>query len=154
MLDGTTLWLQSRVRLPVAVRDFFVRQHERMDAPGFFIIAAVGLFLVFGACMLTGAVWLFFGWRKKARSVQILSALPFGVGLFIVGPLLLIAVAMVVWWFMADWRAIPESTAPAPQEQQTPNQGDAGKGAVALLFHLVPSGRALPEHHRSTLVVT
>ena len=77
----------------------------------------------------------FFGWRNKTRSVQLLSALPFGVGLFIVGPLLLIAVVMIVWWLMADWRAIPQATAPAPQEQKVPNQGAAGKGAVALLFH-------------------
>jgi hypothetical protein len=121
-----------------------------MDAPGFFIIAAVGLFLVFGACMLTGAVWLFFGWRKKARSVQLLSALPFGVGLFIVGPLLLIAVVMVVWWFMADWRAIPQSTAPAPQEQKARNQRAAGKGAVALQFAFVAQGSGIAEFGRYT----
>ena len=120
-----------------------------MEAPGFFIIAAVGLFLVFGACMVTGALWLYFGWRNKTRSVQLLSALPFGVGLFIVGPLLLIALVMVVWWFMADWRAIPPSIAPAPQEQKEPNQGAAGKGTMALLFHIARSGCALPEHHRS-----
>ena len=36
--------------------------------------------------MLVGGVWLFLGWRKKARSVQFLSALPFGFALFIIGP--------------------------------------------------------------------
>ncbi len=69
--------------------------------------------------MLTGVVLLFVGWRKKARPVQFLSALPFGFGLFIIGPLLLLAVAMVVWWFSADWRGIPEAPSPpAHQEQQ------------------------------------
>jgi len=74
-----------------------------MEAPGSFILLAIVLFVVYGACMLTGAVWLFFGWRKKSRSVQFLSALPFGVGLFIVGPLLLLTLIMVGWWLMADW---------------------------------------------------
>jgi flagellar basal body-associated protein FliL len=119
-----------------------------MEAPGSFILLAIVLSVLFAACMVTGAVWLFFGWRKKARSVQLLSALPFGVGLFIVGPLLLIALVMVVWWLMADWRAIPQSPAPAPQEQKEPNQGAAGKGEMALLFHIARPGRALPEPGR------
>jgi hypothetical protein len=47
-----------------------------MEAPGFFILVALVLLLVFGACMLTGAVWLFLGWRNKARSIQFLSVCP------------------------------------------------------------------------------
>jgi hypothetical protein len=89
-----------------------------MEAPGFFILLAIFLALLFGACMVTGAVWLFFGWRKKARSAQLLSALPFGVGILIIGPLLLLAVAMVVWWLLADWRGI---SAPAAPQQGKPN---------------------------------
>ena len=98
--------------------------------------------------MVTGAVCLILGWRKNTRSVQLLSALPFGVGFFIMGPILLMALLMVVWWFMADWRAIPPSTAPAPQQQKEPNQGAAGEGAMALLCHIARVGCAEPEHRR------
>ena len=75
-----------------------------MEGPGFFILLAAVLFVLFGACLVTGAVWLFFGWRKKVPSVQFLSALPFGVALFIIGPLLLLALIMVGWWLIANWR--------------------------------------------------
>ena len=88
-----------------------------MAAPGFFILLAGIVFLVFAACMLTGAVWLFFGWRKKSRSAQFLSALPFGVGLLIAGPLLLLALIMVDLWLIADWRSIPQPS----KEQNKPN---------------------------------
>jgi len=98
-----------------------------MEAPGFFILLAMCLFVLFGACMVTGAVWLFFGWRKKARSVQFLSALPFGVGLFIIGPLLLLAVGIVVWWLFAGWRGI---SPPAPLQQEKPNNTIQRMGAV------------------------
>src|SRR6266850_3427796 len=104
-----------------------------MAAPGFFILLAGILFLVFAACMLTGAVWLFFGWRKKSRSTQFLSALPFGVGLLIIGPLLLLALIMVGLWLIADWRSIP----PPAQEQNKPNnQAATGNGGIALRFHV------------------
>jgi hypothetical protein len=115
-----------------------------MAAPGFFILLAGILFLVFAACMLTGAVWLFFGWRKKSRSTQFLSALPFGVGLLIVGPLLLLALIMVGLWLIADWRSIPP---PAP-EQNKPNQRAGGKGRIASLFHAAHPWPALPQHSR------
>ena len=61
-----------------------------MDGPDFFILFMIAgiLALCLAACMLTGAVWLFFGWRKKCRSVQFLSVLPFGIGTFVVAPLL------------------------------------------------------------------
>ena len=88
-----------------------------MDAPGSFILLSIFLFVVFGACLLTGGVWLYFGWRKKSRTAAFLSALPFGVGIFIVGPLLLLALIMVVWWFVADWRAADQSPPPPAQEQ-------------------------------------
>ena len=95
--------------------------------------------------MVTRAVWLYFGWRKKARSVQFLSTLPFGVGLFIVGPLLLLVQIMVVWWFVADWRAIPQPpSAPAPQDQKKPSQAASGNGARAILFHGGCLERAVP----------
>jgi hypothetical protein len=92
-----------------------------MAAPGFFVLLAGILLLLFAACMLTGAVWLFFGWRKKSRSVQFLSALPFGVGLLIIGPLLLLALIMVGLWLIADWRSIPP-----PSQEQKPNQRTSG----------------------------
>ena len=116
-----------------------------MAAPGFFTLLAGILLLVFAACMLTGAVWLFFGWRKKSRSVQFLSALPFGVGLLIIGPLLFLALIMVGLWLIADWRTIP----PPTQEQNKPNQRTSGNGAVALWFHARRLGRAVPERDRS-----
>jgi hypothetical protein len=116
-----------------------------MAAPGFFTLLAGILLLVFAACMLTGAVWLFFGWRKKSRSVQFLSALPFGIGLLIIGPLLLLALIMVGLWLIADWRTIP----PPTQEQNKPNQRTSGNGAVALWFHARRLGRAVPERDRS-----
>lgn len=109
-----------------------------MEAPGFFVLLAIFLFLIFGACMVTGAVWLFFGWRKKSRPVQVLSALPFGVGLFIIGPLLLLAVVMVVWWLVSDWRGISQ---PAPPQQGTPNQRLQAPAAAPLGFH--DSGNSL-----------
>lgn len=115
-----------------------------MVVPGFFILLAGILFLVFATCMLTGAVWLFFGWRKKSRSVQFLSALPFGVGLLIIGPLLLLALVMVGLWLISDWRRIPSPT----QEQKKPNQAASGNGAVALWFHAARLSRAVPEHIR------
>ena len=93
--------------------------------------------------MLTGAVWLFFGWRKKSRSVQFLSALPFGVGLFIIGPLLFLALLMVAWWLIADWRRI----LPPTPEQNKPNQAASGNGAMASLFHSGRLSRAVPEPH-------
>ena len=88
-----------------------------MDAPGSFILLSIFLFVVFGACLVTGAVWLYFGLRKKSRTVAFLSALPFGVGIFIVGPLLLLTLIMVVWWFAADWRGGTQSSVP-PQSQE------------------------------------
>src|ERR1051325_10965302 len=115
-----------------------------MAAPGFFILLAGILLLVFAACMLTGAVWLFFGWRKNSRSVQFLSALPFEVGLLIMGPLLLLALIRVGWWVIADWRTIPPQT----QGQNKPNQRTSGSGAVALWFHARRLGRAVPEQQR------
>ena len=102
-----------------------------MAAPGFFILLAGILLLVFAACILTGAVWLFFGWRKKSRSVEFLSALPFGVGLLIIGPLLLLALIMVGLWLIADWRTIP----PPTQEQNKPNQRTSGNGAIRFQLH-------------------
>jgi hypothetical protein len=115
-----------------------------MAAPGFFILLAGILFVVFAACMLTGAVWLFFGWRKKSRSTQFLSALPFGVGLLIIGPLLLLALIMVGLWFIADWRSVP----PPTQQQSKPNQRAGGKGGPASLFHTARPWPALPQHIR------
>src|ERR1043165_59321 len=94
-----------------------------MAAPGSFILLAGVLLLSFAACMLTGAVWFFFGWKKKARSVQFLSALPFGVGLLIIAPLLVLALIMVGLWLIADWQEIPPPpSSPAPQEQKKPNE--------------------------------
>jgi hypothetical protein len=115
-----------------------------MAAPGFFILLAGILLLVFAVCMLTGAVWLFFGWRKKSRSVQFLSALPFGVGLLIVGPLLLLALIMVGLWLIADWRRIP----PPTQEQNKPNQRAGGDGGIPSRFHAQRSMPAAPHHER------
>src|ERR1035438_8706548 len=89
-----------------------------MAAPGSFILLAIVLFLLFGACVMTGAALLFFGWRKRVRSVQVLSALPFRVGLFIIGPLLLLAVIMVAWWLSADWRGISEPPSPPARQEQ------------------------------------
>jgi hypothetical protein len=89
-----------------------------MAAPGSFILLSVVLLLVFGACMVAGAVAFYFGWRKKNRGVQWLSALPFGVGLFIVAPLLLLALGMVIWWFAADWQGIDEPASPPPAQEQ------------------------------------
>jgi hypothetical protein len=109
-----------------------------MGAPGFFILVTIVLLVLFGACMVTGAVWLFLGWRKKVRSVQFLSALPFGVGLFIIGPLLLLAVIMVVWWLIADWRAIPSAT----QAQGKPNQSLQPKRIRADAWALIHSQHA------------
>jgi len=116
-----------------------------MEAPGFFILLAIFLSLLFGACMLTGAVWLFFGWRKKARSVQLLSALPFGVGLFIIGPLLLLAVIMVVVWLLADWRGI---TPPAPPDKGKPNNSVEPTGASrSVEFEFGHQWRLAPAAH-------
>jgi hypothetical protein len=112
-----------------------------MAAPGFFILLAGILLLAFAGCMLTGAVWLFFGWRKKSRSVQFLSALPFGVGLLIIGPLLLLALIMVGLWLIADWRRIP----PPTQEQNKPNQTASGNGAVTFSLHTAHTWRTVPE---------
>jgi hypothetical protein len=88
-----------------------------MEAPGFFILLVLFLALLFGLSMVTGAVWLFFGWRKKTRSVQLLSAVPFGIGIFIIGPLLLLAIALIGLWLLADRRGaaspeIPPAAAP------------------------------------------
>ena len=116
-----------------------------MEAPGFFILLAVFLSLLFGACMVIGAVWLFFGWRKKARSVQLLSALPFGIGLFIIGPLLLLAVGMVVWWLFADWRGI---SPPTPPQQGKPNHPAAGKAGITSGLAIGYHWPGLPEPGR------
>jgi hypothetical protein len=89
-----------------------------MAAPGSFMLLAAVLSVLFGACMLTGAVLLFVGWHGKSRPLQFLSALPFGVGLFIIGPLLLLAIIMVAWWFSADWRGISEPQSPPAHEEQ------------------------------------
>jgi hypothetical protein len=117
-----------------------------MAAPGFFILLAGFLLLLFAACMVTGAVWLFFGWRKQSRSVQFLSALPFGVGLLIIGPLLLLALIMVGLWLIADWRTIPPT-----QEQTKPNQAASGNGAVAFSLHAAHVRRTVPEQIRACL---
>src|SRR5690242_3924955 len=114
-----------------------------MAAPGSFILLAGVLLVLFAACMLTGAVWLFFGWRKKSRSVLFLSALPFGVGLLIF-PLLFLALLMVGWWLIPDWRKIPVPT----QEQNKPNQAASGNGVIASVFYVERSGRAVPEQIR------
>jgi hypothetical protein len=103
-----------------------------MAAPGFFILLAGILLLAFALCMVTGAVWLFVGWRKKSRSVQFLSALPFGVALLIIGPLLFLTLLMVGLWLIADWRRIP----PPTQEQEKPNQALSGNGAMTFPWHL------------------
>lgn len=83
-----------------------------MAAPGSFILFAVLLFLLFGACMIAGLVLLLVGWRKKARPVQFLAALPVGMGLFIIGPLLILDMIMVVWWFSTDWRGMDDPPSP------------------------------------------
>lgn len=83
-----------------------------MAAPASFIFFAVLLFLLFGVCMAAALLLLFVGWRKGKRPVQFLAILPLGLGLFIVGPLLILDVAMVVWWFSADWQGIAEPPRP------------------------------------------
>lgn len=112
-----------------------------MAAPGSFILLAVILLLAFAACMLTGAVWLYFGWRNKSRPVQFLSALPLGVGLLILGPLLLLALVVVGLWLVADWRKIPSPT----QEQNKPSQAASEDRVVAYLFQSAPCCREVAE---------
>ena len=91
-----------------------------MDGPNFFILFMVAgiLALAFLACILTGAVWLFFGWRKKVPPLKFVSALPFGVGFFIIAPLLLLLLLFIAWWFIADWRAPARPSKPATEEQR------------------------------------
>ncbi len=105
-----------------------------MEAPGSFILLWGILFLLLWACLITGTVWFLVGWRKKAPGLQWLSALPFGFGLFIIAPILLLASALVLIWFFADGRAINQPGAPtqdmtpvAPRDQNTP---------VKLILHL------------------
>jgi hypothetical protein len=112
-----------------------------MEAPGSFILLAGILLLVFAACMLTGAVWLFFGWRKKSRSVQFLSVLPFGVGLLIIGPLLVLTLLMLGLWLIADWRRIP----PAGQEQNNQKQAVSENGTVTPWFRIQSFNCAVTE---------
>ena len=105
-----------------------------MEAPGFFLLVAAVLFLLFAACMVTGVVWLLFGWRKQARSVQILSALPFGIGLLIIGPLLLLAFIMVGLWLVASlWGGSSQPTSPpASQVHKRPNHAASGNGTLSV----------------------
>lgn len=84
-----------------------------MDAPASFLLLSLFLGLAFGLCMLTGAVWFYFGWRKRVRGLQWFSLVPLGVGLFIVGPLLLLSLGLVMLWFVASWLAPDERAVPA-----------------------------------------
>ena len=77
-----------------------------MSAPGSFILFAVPLFLLLWATMAVGLVLLYAGWRKRSRLVQFLASIPIGLGLFIVGPLLILDVIMLLLWFNADWPEI------------------------------------------------
>ncbi len=72
-----------------------------MEGPDFFLLLIVAAFLCLGfsACILTGAVWLFFGSWKKSRPVQFLSALPFGVGVLVFGPALFLLLLFVGFCF-------------------------------------------------------
>jgi hypothetical protein len=93
-----------------------------MEAPfGYFLLPLLLLFL-FGACMVVGSIWLFLGWWKKVRSIQWLSALPLGIGLFVVGPLLLmslvLAAGLTVFWFTSDWQPDSHGSSPPATPQR------------------------------------
>lgn len=72
-----------------------------MDAPGSFVLLSLFFGLAFGLCVVTGSVWMYFGWRKRVRGLQWLSLVPLGVGLFIFGPLLFLSLVMLILWFVA-----------------------------------------------------
>lgn len=86
--------------------------------------------------MLTGAVWLFIGWRKRTLWVQPTFSTPCGVGLFIVGPLLLITLAWVASWFVAAGAAPSFPRRPPKLPCFTPNYpgGRAFKQARSCSF--------------------
>lgn len=86
-----------------------------MQEPEFFLLFLIAGILAcgFSVCVVTGGVWLFFGWWKKTRSVQLLSALPFGVGIFIIAPLLILVLVFIAWSFIA-WASSPRSTQRSP----------------------------------------
>ena len=107
-----------------------------MDGPDFFILFMIAgiLALCLAACMLTGAVWLFFGWRKKCRSVQFLSVLPFGIGTFVVAPLLFLVLLFTGLCLVATaWGG----------RTRPPNHPAAGKAGI--------TPRLAVEHHWSGL---
>ena len=109
-----------------------------MEAPGSFIFLWGILFLALWACLITGTVWFLVGWRKKAPGLQWLSALPFGFGLFIIAPILLLASTMVLIWFVADWRANNQSG--APTQEKRPAAPDDPNQPVKLILSLPTEG--------------
>lgn len=108
-----------------------------MDGPDFFILCMIeGLLAVaLAACMLTGAIWLIVGWRKKSRRVQFLSALPFGIGVFVLAPILFLVLLFTGISLIAGaWRGSPQPSSAPPN----PAAGKAGFAHLSAIDHYCP----------------
>jgi len=110
-----------------------------MDGPDFFILFMIAGILALGlaVCMLTGAVWLFLGWRKKSRSAQFLSALPFGVGALVFAPLLFLVLLFIGFCLIAG--AWGGRTRPSSQPLIQPARGNAGSALRLAIERHWPS---------------
>jgi hypothetical protein len=71
-----------------------------MPEPEFFILFFV-VGAIFAGCLATAGVWFYFGWRKKVRLLQFLAAVPLGIGIFLVGPFLVLLFVLLALWIFA-----------------------------------------------------
>lgn len=71
-----------------------------MPEPEFFILLFV-VGAIFAGCLATAGVWIYFGWRKKVRWLQFLAGVPLGIGVFVVGPFLLLLLGLLALWIFA-----------------------------------------------------